>query len=322
MDSPLLSTKAKNPASIRGVNETSLIRIAKIVLEDNDHESGMKSFPDGCTWNCYLDRYPDLQRRIKTKESALEHYIKNGVKENRDCNCFNSSSNVNATAPYYDENLDTKDVENGVGTALFPSDCFWSCYVKRYPDLSEHLKTEDEAMNHYINHGILEKKDCRCDRDKKRDLLRKAMPVFHKGRLCGSPAVTEYCKNITCENHEQDEDDISFSDEAVAGCKMLWFSGLKEPIHPNRLDPYMSFYSAAFNSALLNAKDALVPVLILGRSGTTNENSTQHKTFGRWAFASGAKVIYSSKLSFHDHVNIANWTSKDSVSRRSSNFLG
>lgn len=53
---------------------------------------GALSFPHGCDWACYLDRYPDLALGLKrSEESALEHYILHGSWEGRDCSCVQHS---------------------------------------------------------------------------------------------------------------------------------------------------------------------------------------------------------------------------------------
>ena len=56
-------------------------------------------------------------------------------------------------------------------------------------------------------------------------------------------------------------------------------------------------------SALLNAADALRPVLLLGQYGLDDENSTELSKFGLWAQEHGVQVIVWPRLSFQDDVD-------------------
>ena len=51
--------------------------------------SGQKSsFPPGCSWDCYVNRYPDLQKQNFTEKEALDHFNKRGrIREGRTCHC-------------------------------------------------------------------------------------------------------------------------------------------------------------------------------------------------------------------------------------------
>ena len=64
-------------------------------------------------------------------------------------------------------------------------------------------------------------------------------------------------------------------------------------------------YSAALNSALIDANDALQPVLIIGRYSLGNEILTNHSKFGHLVERKGVKIIYSLQLLFQDNVNQA-----------------
>ena len=66
-------------------------------------------------------------------------------------------------------------------------------------------------------------------------------------------------------------------------------------------------YSIALNSALMNARDSLQPVLLLLRLGMENENSTEPKKFGMWAEQRGVKVIYVPRLLFQDDIKYGRW---------------
>ena len=125
-----------------------------------------------------------------------------------------------------------------------------------------------------------------------------------------------FCKDVTCMHHEKDVDDKLFvslgedasMDEDREGCKMLWFAAMHESDELCKAaargqHAYNVDYSIALNSALTNAHDSLQPVLLLGRLGMENENSTEPKKFGMWAEQRGVKVIYVPRLSFQDNVN-------------------
>ena len=96
--------------------------------------------------------------------------------------------------------------------------------------------------------------------------------------------------------------DINFKE-----CKMLWFAAMHESeqlCEEGSFHKHNTDYSVALNSALKNAYDSLQPVLVLGRYGMTNENSTDHKKLGTWAIEKGVKVIYSPKTGCHIYRQI------------------
>jgi hypothetical protein len=93
-------------------------------------------------------------------------------------------------------------------------------------------------------------------------------------------------------------------------CQTLWFASFHEGSSacPEQSDKegagYAIDYSAALSSAIANAGDTLHPVLLLGRYGLANENSTELSTVGKWAAQHGATVIVLPRLSFQDDVNL------------------
>jgi hypothetical protein len=104
--------------------------------------------------------------------------------------------------------------------------------------------------------------------------------------------IAAYCKDVTCMHHEKDVDDELFlslgedaskdKDRGRGGCKMLWFAAMHESddlckFATSGQHAYNVDYSIALNSALKNAHDSLQPVLLLGRLGMENENSTEPK---------------------------------------------
>ena len=61
-------------------------KLTKITSESNI------LFPPGCTWECYLERNPDLIEGgvLRTEEGALYHYVNHGAKADWDCFCQRS----------------------------------------------------------------------------------------------------------------------------------------------------------------------------------------------------------------------------------------
>lgn len=209
----------------------------------------------------------------------------------------------------------------------FPPGCHWACYIDRYPDLIQNLEhTEDAALHRYVTGGYKNGRSCHCDHGKKVLQIKESMPIFQQSPSLDSAChdmsrFSEYCEDITCMRHNANADEFFMGDvekkkekpaESTTDgrCKMLWFSALHESEGKRRplFISYASFYSAALNSAMLNAPGSLQPVILVGRYGTAMENSLEHTTFGRWAEAWGGKVIYSPRLSFQDHLLLKNFT--------------
>ena len=148
------------------------------------------------------------------------------------------------------------------------------------------------------------------------------LPIFNSAVIPGSMChpdslsnidVISYCKEIECMQHRKDVDnelvhlpqvDIDINSDAK-GCKMLWFTAQHETegMCDGKHHAYNVDYSVALNSFLSNAKDTLQPVLILGRYGTSYENSTEPTKLASWAEERGAKVVYSPRLSFQEDVD-------------------
>ena len=76
-------------------------------------------------WNYYLYKYPDLKNKgITTKDKAIEHWMNNGINENRNSRMY------------------LFDVEY---------------YLNKYPDLRiNNVNTEEEAIQHWLNNGSKE----------------------------------------------------------------------------------------------------------------------------------------------------------------------
>ena len=117
-------------------------------------------------------------------------------------------------------------------------------------------------------------------------------------------------------HHHHNVDEDGNDDKDQGGCKMLWFAAMHESTcgkDPRRREesvedshPYALDYSVALESALENARDTLEPILILGRYGLLNENSTESTKFGKWVEEKGVKVVYSPRLSFQEDVPKSN----------------
>ena len=131
-------------------------------------------------------------------------------------------------------------------------------------------------------------------------------------------SLNSICQEVNSLHHSVDVDDklmhlsednnrAGAVDVDAEGCKMLWFAAMHESEslcdESSNHHSYNVDYSVALNSALENAHDSLQPVLILGRYGMTNKNSTKSKKLGRWAEAKGAKVVYSPRLTFQEDID-------------------
>ena len=90
---------------------------------------------ENCDWQCYLDRYPDLQTAFGDDLAAAEaHWNSHGKSESRFCAC---------NAP----------IRN----------CNWQCYLDRYPDLKDAFGDDlAAAESHWNIHGKNEGRDCSC----------------------------------------------------------------------------------------------------------------------------------------------------------------
>ena len=106
----------------------------------------------------------------------------------------------------------------------------------------------------------------------------------------------------TTNHHHSNVDEDGHDDKDQGGCKMLWFAAMHESTCGKESHSYALYYSVALQSALENARDTLEPILILGRYGLLNENSTESTKFGTWAKERGVKVLYSPRLSFQEDI--------------------
>jgi len=82
-----------------------------------------------CDWQCYLDRYPDLQQLHGSSNvaAAAEHYMRTGRSEARDCTC------KGPTKPYPPNRI-TSDEHQEPGAARKPR------RVSKYPSLLQKQK--------------------------------------------------------------------------------------------------------------------------------------------------------------------------------------
>jgi lipopolysaccharide biosynthesis glycosyltransferase len=123
-------------------------------------------------------------------------------------------------------------------------------------------------------------------------------------------SVVSFCatKQPPCMKHALDNDEsppreVPLPSSSTPHCKILWIAGFHEgPNACSGRDKYARDYSAALQSMLANAADVLQPVLVVGRYGLENENSTDLSVIGQWAQSMGAKVILWPRLSFQEHV--------------------
>jgi len=87
-------------------------------------------------WETYVNLYSDL-KDIKTKKDALLHWINHGKNEKR------TTHKKNANTEYI-EDIEEFD---------------WESYVSLYDDLKD-IKTKEDALLHWINHGKNENRLC------------------------------------------------------------------------------------------------------------------------------------------------------------------
>lgn len=87
---------------------------------------------EACNWQCYLDRYGDLQRAFGAHNvtAAERHWGVYGQGEGRDCTCG----------------------------------CNWQCYLNRYVDLQNAFGAHNvqSAETHWAQYGQREGRDCTC----------------------------------------------------------------------------------------------------------------------------------------------------------------
>jgi len=96
---------------------------------NDDYELCKKMFD----WERYIQYYKDLKKSVlKTKELAWEHWIHNGI--------------------YEDRRLFLKESESNETTFD------WEKYIDHYEDLAENLRTREEAWEHWFKHGKKEKR--------------------------------------------------------------------------------------------------------------------------------------------------------------------
>jgi len=67
-----------------------LLNQVKILNELARKDNNIKKI-QRCNFKCYLDNYPDLKRAFgNNTDRAMRHYINNGIREGRNCNCKSS----------------------------------------------------------------------------------------------------------------------------------------------------------------------------------------------------------------------------------------
>jgi lipopolysaccharide biosynthesis glycosyltransferase len=143
-----------------------------------------------------------------------------------------------------------------------------------------------------------------------------SLPV-HSNCTSNSKMIADFCsteKIQECMIHKPEtlpepKDGIRTGSNSSSSCKTLWFASFHEgeaacPKKSNDGAGYAIDYSAALASAVANAGDTLQPILLLGRYGLDNENSTELSKVGKWAQDRGARVIVVPRLSFQDDVDL------------------
>uniref|UniRef100_A0A6C0BM33 Uncharacterized protein n=1 Tax=viral metagenome TaxID=1070528 RepID=A0A6C0BM33_9ZZZZ len=98
--------------------------------------------PKNFDWMAYKMRNPDLSM-IKSQADAIKHYKEHGYRDHR---------------PYVMELV--SQVANSNNTDGIPPGFNWIYYRSQYPDLKYIITNEQEAIQHYLNHGQLENRKC------------------------------------------------------------------------------------------------------------------------------------------------------------------
>ena len=71
-------------------NLNPLLNKIKILNKLAEKDNNIKKI-QRCNFKCYLDNYPDLKRAFgNNTDRAMRHYINNGIREGRNCNCKSS----------------------------------------------------------------------------------------------------------------------------------------------------------------------------------------------------------------------------------------
>lgn len=124
-------------------------------------------------WKYYINKYKDL-KNINTKEKALNHWLKYGIKEKRICNkIFEDVNFKNFTLKYkknnlndvyndyYKENKVASDNNQDISSNNKFEYFDWLYYLKRNKDLIKAgIINEINAKKHWIRFGINEKRIC------------------------------------------------------------------------------------------------------------------------------------------------------------------
>jgi glycosyltransferase involved in cell wall biosynthesis len=133
------------------------------------------NLPNDFYWRTYLKLNNDLLNNIKTKEQAIEHYFKYGIRENRQYKYIEIPDDFN-WKDYLELNSDlikltTKEqaiyhyIKHGIKEnrlykldhSKIPDNFDWKIYLEINPDLLQSY-SENEAKKHYIKYGINEKR--------------------------------------------------------------------------------------------------------------------------------------------------------------------
>jgi hypothetical protein len=133
-------------------------------IEDAD---SMVDLPKEFDWRAYKLRNTDLLS-INSQHDAIKHYKEHGYKEHR---------------PYIMEFAPTINSVQSTPTDDIPSDFNWIFYRSKYSDLSYLISNEQEAIQHYREHGRRENRQYKSDPNDKKPVAE------HKPKIRVKPKI-------------------------------------------------------------------------------------------------------------------------------------
>lgn len=140
-----------------------LLEISEVNYEQMNKINGL---PCDFDWHVYKSSNPDLH--VKTYQDAAQHYLEHGFRESRKYTnkpqpsveqSLSSLTNVVTTTtvtiirgappPQLSHPVDENEINYERET---PKDFDWIAYKTSHPDL-QHIKSRQDAMKHYVDHG-------------------------------------------------------------------------------------------------------------------------------------------------------------------------
>jgi hypothetical protein len=166
------------PTIVHVENEVTATQLVEMTKVNYIHLNRQNGLPEDFDWNVYKSSNPDLQG-IKTYSDAAKHYKEHGYREHRKYKTDSDQEAVESvdtsviiapmkekphvSQPIIDYAPPLVDNEpQAIDVLQLPKDFDWVAYKTLNPDL-QHLKTRQDAINHYIHHGWKEARKYRMD---------------------------------------------------------------------------------------------------------------------------------------------------------------